>query len=218
MGEKRLFRYNLGMIVLIMLQSILALFTLAVYAGYQHANYYIFMVLLLFVLVLPCIIIKTKSLKAFFRFTVLYYAFIPTSDLVVLSQLGENNNLFRLGFSLNEALEWLSVIPRELPGIVIILGFLLAVNGQRWKRYDTIILAGVLMFGIGMLLLPELTSVLLYIAVYLLILLLAAWLGSYFDSTDVKYEKIIEWILLLAFWAKGCYRMLAILEVYPPIS
>lgn len=170
---------------------------------------------LLFVLFIPFLLIKHKGILSFFRFMVLFLAFIPTIHPPTLNSLLQNSQLFSVMFSADHNLIVLSVVSRELLFVLLILAVIALKHGYSLKKWHFVLCACSAICAAGMFLFTALWDILLYFSTYFLIILTYDFMEKVIASCKEKYEKIVIYLIITTLFCKGLYQMLVILETHP---
>lgn len=171
------------------------------------------MFLLLCVLLVPCYLLKYKESASILRFMMAYFTFMPSISMAMLVHLFDRRSLFVVSFDWQIGLNYLSTFVREVIPILIILGYFYLDKGFTLKKWHKVIFIMVLIFGFGMLFLPELSNVCVQLMYYLLILVAFDWWESWYTQTEY-YERIVLWIIFGMFYCRGVLRMLELMSAY----
>lgn len=231
---KKLCNHNIGIVLLVILHLVLALATIHGYARGREVGLYLATVqgktdtvlldvlvdvcalLALSIMVLcPFLLLGYRRLKSFFRMLVIYLALIPTVDMSALVHLADGHKLLVVDFDLIQNLYLLADFRMEIFATMIVLGSIYCKKGcviQAWHKI-LLVLAGAA--GIGMLVLPELSGILMYWTAYFLIIIVYDIAEKVFAASKEPYEKIVLWLLIALLFGRGCYKMLSLLNAYP---
>lgn len=210
---KKILNSNNFIIVLIIMELLLALVT--TYAFSMGTLTVFCCVSLVVLLVLPCVLMGQKSVGSFFRFTSLFLAFIPSLNPDVLSGLLKNSDLFSIEITIDRCLTLLSVFNKELIPVMLILFAIYKTSGLKLKKWHIVLVVTSALSLIGMLCLPALSEVFLYVMTYLLLVPTFYFLEKVYETCKEKYEKIPMSLFVTVLFFRGIYQMLAILEIYP---
>lgn len=171
------------------------------------------MLLLLTVLVLPCILLKHKRTDSLLRLMTVYFAMLPSIGMGTLVHLFDGHPLWRVAFdkmiSLNILVSFLQLI---IP-LLVVLGYYYKHKGFIIQKWHLCILYSLIIWGTGVLFLPELSEVLLQLCYYMLLLVAFDWWEHLYTKTEL-YEKVILWLLFGVFGCRGCLRMLELMSAY----
>lgn len=204
---------NFFIFILIISELLLALVTTRAFGGGPLTIGYFVVLLLLWVI--PCALMRFKTIGALFRFSILFFAFIPSLNPSILNGLFKNGNLFAIEITMDRCFTLLSVFSKELIPVMLILFVIYTKSGLKWKKWLIIFLISAILFGIGMLCLPVLSEVCLYWMTYSLIIPTYYFLEKVYETCNEKFEKIPMYLFIAVLFLRGIYQMLAILEVYP---
>ncbi len=204
---------NFFIFILIISELLLALVTTRAFGG-GPLTIGCFVALLLF-LVIPCLLMRFRNIGAFFRFTILFFAFIPSLNPAIINGLFQNRNLFAIEITMDRCFTLLSVFSKELLPVMLILFAIYIKSGLKWKNWLIIFLISAILFGIGMLCLPGLSEICLYFMTYSLMIPTYYFLEKVYETCNENFKKIPMYLFIAVLFLRGIYQMLAILEVYP---
>ena len=164
-------------------------------------------------ILLAVIFSKRRSLSVLFRFAIFYFAFMPAVDFGTLYHLFDGHPLGIIDFSLSRNLELLTKFPQDLVLLWVLLFLFLCHHKLKIKTWQIYICVISLFLGLGLLVLPELSEIMLFLVIYLISFLAFYWYEQLFHQATGS-GKYFFYILLALLAGKGLYRMLAILYVY----
>lgn len=233
---KKLFTHKIWIVLLIAVELLLALATLHALAYAQGIGLYYAMqkgaadrapydrmadvcgmLALLFVLVCPFVLLKHRSVASFLRLTATYFAFMPVLNMGILVHLFDGHNLLVVSHEVDRNMNLWSGFPKEVVPVMFLLGGLYVSKGLSVKKWHKVLLITGVFLAVAVLFLPELSDVLLHLMSYLLVIVAFDWWERVFAEKKETYENVLMWLIFAVFFARGCYRMLEILEVYPII-
>ena len=171
-------------------------------------------VLLGLVLGLPFLLLKHRGVQSFFRLAACYFAFMPILSLAMLIHLFDGHNLLVWEFDWEMGLANLANFLRETAPVLFILCWSYTRNGFSLKKWHKVLLVVQAVSVAGMLFLPELSGVLLFMAFYLLLLVAYDWWESILEENAVLSTRIITWLIFAVLYGKGCCRMLELMSKY----
>ena len=207
---------KIAILILIVAQFVFVAITWHAFLGAQNQGIpdLIGMLAFFFVLLFPFLLNKSRSIYSFFRFMVIYLAFMPVTGLEVLNGLTDRNILFEIDFGLKHNLILLAEFPKEIIVLLILLYALCENDGFRLKKWNVTLFILVVILAIMMLFLPGISEILLYWVCYFLVILSFHLVENIFLIKKEKREMVVMWTLMIILLIRGCYRMLAIVDTY----
>lgn len=169
------------------------------------------------VFICPFLIFGNRNTASLFRLTTIYFAFMPAISVDTIYRLFKGQAALRVQFDVEQDLIVLSELPKEIIVLLLITYVICKKKGvDIEKRYvPLLVIAGFL--GVLMLILPDLSMILLYWVSFFFVIAAYAFLEKVYAVKSACYENIILGLLIAMFFARGCYKMLAILQMYPLI-
>lgn len=221
--------------ILILLLSGLAFYALAVQTDISahitslfNINFLLNSVLLvlcgMFVLMLlfgiTYIFMPHKSINSLFYWILLFFAFITLPDILqsvdLIKAISVNNagSFLSIQLDLLNSLSVLSEFPKDI--LLLILMLFCFVRSEKFfiKKKEIVLLALSLLLCIAMIFLPAIYHLILFAAVYCLIILTHSLFTEFMSQIDKRYEKVISLCILTLLVCKCVYRALLIINSY----
>lgn len=170
-------------------------------------------ILFLAVLIIPCVLLKHRTVDSLFRITATYLAFMPAISMGILVHLFDGHDLWPVKFDWQIGLNYLCDFAQVIIPIVFVLGYFYKDSGFRMKGWHKILLIAIPVLFVGVISLPELSPVLLQVIYYLGLLVSFDWWESIYIKAE-KYEKTVLWIVFGLFCCRGCLRMFELINAY----
>lgn len=181
--------------------------------GFDMAVDIIGMLLLVTVLVAPCMVLKHKKAESLLRLMLVYFGIMPSLSMGMMVHLFDGHKLNVLAFdwliNLNILFSFLQLI---IP-LLVVLVYFYKQKGFVVQKWHMCFLYSLIVFGAGVLFLPELSEILLQASYYLLLLVAFDWWEHLFKRTEL-FEKVILWLIFGAFGCRGCLRMLELMSAF----
>lgn len=160
-----------------------------------------------------------KSLDSLFHWMLLFLAFSTLPDLSRLVSLADilRNDLksaFILDFSMIDNLYLLWDFPKELVLLLILLFCMTRMERFHIKKKETVLLALSLLLCFSMLFLPQIAFLMIFVAVYFIILTVHGLYREFMMQLDKRYEKILAYSILAVLVGKCIYRALLLINAY----
>ena len=178
------------------------------------------MFLFMLLLGLTYIFTPNKNVNSMFYWILLLFSFITLPDIIQTVQLvhsfqtNEAGSFFTIHFDLLNSLSILSEFPNDILLLIIML-FCFVRNEKFYiKKKEIVLLALSLLLCIAMLFLPAIYHLILFAAVYCLIILTHSLFTEFMSQIDKRYEKVISLCILTLLVCKCIYRALLIINSY----
>ncbi len=214
---KKIWNWNLCTAILLVGQIVLAAVTWHAFSANTGSMVLdiVGMLALILVFICPFLIFGNRNIASLFRLTTIYFAFMPAISADTIYRLFEGRAAFRVQFNVEQDLVVLSELPKEIIVLLLVLYVIGKKKGVEIKKWyvPLFIVAGFL--GVLMLILPDFSMILLYWVSFFFVITAYAFLERLFTVKNASYEKVILGLLVALFFARGCYKMLAILQMYP---
>ncbi len=171
------------------------------------------MLLLLTVLLTPCFVLKHRGVDSLLRLMVVYFAILPSIGMGTLVHLFDGHNLWVISFDWTLNLNIFCSFLQLIIPLLVVLGYFYKQKGFTVQKWQLCAFGSLIVLGMGVLFLPELSEVLLQLCYYMLLLVAFDWWERLFTRTEL-YEKVILWLLFGVFGCRGCLRMLELMSAY----
>ncbi len=177
------------------------------------------MLILLLLLGVTYLFTSEKSISTLFYWILLFFAFISIPDMMQLVKITQmvfagDKTIFTIDFDLLRNLSLLGEFPKELIFMLILLCCILRIDKFYIKKKEIVLITLSLLIGLFMLFLPELSNLLLFAAIYLLLIPAHGLFSEFMKSIDKRHEKIIALSLILILVGKCVFRALLIINNY----
>lgn len=171
------------------------------------------MLLLVGGLVVPCIVLKHKRADSLLRLMLVYFGIMPSLSMGMLVHLFDGHKLSVISFDWLIGMNILFSFLQLIIPLLVVLGYFYKQKGFIIKKWHLSFLYSLILFGVGVLFLLELSELLLQVSYYLLLLVAFDWWEYLFTRTEF-YEKIILWLVFGVFGCRGCLRMLELMSAF----
>lgn len=177
------------------------------------------MLILIVLLGISFLLTPNKSIDSLFHWILLFLSFSTLPDLSRLVGLaGVLSNDFKaaltVDFDIIGNLYLLWDFPKELILLLILLFCVLRIEQFSIKKKETVLLALSLLLCFIMLFLPQISFVLMFVAVYLIIVTVHGLYREFMMQLDKRYEKILAYSILIVLTCKCIYRALLLINAY----
>ena len=177
------------------------------------------MAVLLLLLGITYLFTAEKSISTLFYWILMFFAFTSLPDMMQLVKIGQmlsggDNAILTFDFDLLRNLSLLGEFPKELVFMLILLCCMLRIDKFYIKKKEIVLLTLSLLLCVAMLILPELSNLLLFVAIYPLLIMAHGLFNEFMKSVDKRYEKIIAFSLILILVGKCVFRALLIINSY----
>ena len=177
------------------------------------------MIILLLLLGFTYLFTPKKNISSLFYWILLFFAFISLPDMMQLIKISQmlfagDRTILTIDFDLLRNLSLLGEFPKELIFMLILLFCVLRIDKFYIKKKEIVFFTLSLLLCAIMLILPELSNLLLFAAIYLLLIPAHGLFSEFMKSVDKRHEKIIAISLILILVGKCVFRALLIINSY----
>ena len=177
------------------------------------------MTVLLLLLGITYLFTAEKSISTLFYWILLFFAFASLPDMMQLIKISQmlfagDRTVLTIDFDLLRNLSLLGEFPKELIFMLILLFCVLRIDKFYIKKKEIVFFTLSLLLCVAMLIFPELSNLLLFAAIYLLLIPAHGLFSEFIKSVDKRHEKIIAISLILILVGKCVFRALLIINSY----
>ena len=177
------------------------------------------MTVLMLLLGITYLFTAEKSISTLFYCILLFFAFASLPDMMQLIKISQmlfagDRTVLTIDFDLLRNLSLLGEFPKELIFMLILLFCVLRIDKFYIKKKEIVFFTLSLLLCVAMLIFPELSNLLLFAAIYLLLIPAHGLFSEFIKSVDKRHEKIIAISLILILVGKCVFRALLIINSY----
>lgn len=178
------------------------------------------MLILIILLGVTFLFTTNKSIDSLFHWVLLFLAFSTLPDILQITQMtqsiqiGDGRSYFAVDFDLLANLSLLGEFPKELFIVFILLYGIVRADKFYLKKKEIVLLTLSLLLCVTMLFLPKIAHILLFIAVYCLIILAHVLFEQFVKQVNKRSEKIVAACIVAVLIGKCVYRALLIINSY----
>ncbi|MBQ3516747.1 MAG: hypothetical protein IJA29_05925 [Lachnospiraceae bacterium] len=177
------------------------------------------MTVLMLLLGITYLFTAEKSISTLFYWILLFFAFASLPDMMQLIKISQmlfagDRTVLTIDFDLLRNLSLLGEFPKELIFMLILLFCVLRIDKFYIKKKEIVFFTLSLLLCVAMLIFPELSNLLLFAAIYLLLIPAHGLFSEFIKSVDKRHEKIIAISLILILVGKCVFRALLIINSY----